>query len=158
MTGLSGGCQCGAVRFRAVPSRGKAHICHCRMCQKAVGNLFASLVDADASEVIWTRGTPATFNSSAEVTRGFCSACGTPLFYGYPGGYGLCLGAFDDPAAIPLIHESGMEGRLPQVDQIGHIPNIGTTEEDMADEAPAIAASNRQHPDHDTDHWPPVSG
>ncbi|HET7714155.1 MAG TPA: GFA family protein, partial [Bauldia sp.] len=31
---FTGGCQCGAVRFR-VAALGRASICHCRMCQKA---------------------------------------------------------------------------------------------------------------------------
>ncbi len=34
---LTGGCQCGAVRFRAA-HLGRASLCHCRMCQKAFGN------------------------------------------------------------------------------------------------------------------------
>jgi hypothetical protein len=33
----SGGCQCGAVRFRVDGELGRASICHCRMCQKAFG-------------------------------------------------------------------------------------------------------------------------
>ena len=41
----SGGCQCGAIRFRA--SRfGRSSICHCRMCQKAFGGIFGALVTA----------------------------------------------------------------------------------------------------------------
>ncbi len=31
----SGGCQCGAVRYRAKGELGYPHLCHCRMCQKA---------------------------------------------------------------------------------------------------------------------------
>ena len=33
---ITGGCQCGAVRFRAA-GLGRASLCHCRMCQKALG-------------------------------------------------------------------------------------------------------------------------
>lgn len=97
------------------------------------------------------------FFSSAEISRGFCNACGTPLFYGHPDGYGICIGAFDDPGALPLSHECSMEARLPQNDHLGRLRNMGTTQEDMGKEAVRIAASNRQHPDHDTDVWPPVS-
>ena len=32
----TGGCQCGAVRYRATAMLDNAHVCHCRMCQKAV--------------------------------------------------------------------------------------------------------------------------
>ena len=32
----TGGCQCGAVRFRIEGALGRASICHCRMCQKAL--------------------------------------------------------------------------------------------------------------------------
>jgi hypothetical protein len=38
MAGYSGGCQCGAVRYRAAGAIGYPHLCHCRMCQKASGN------------------------------------------------------------------------------------------------------------------------
>ena len=58
-----GGCQCGAVRFRAGRLTDNAHICHCRMCQKAVGNFFAALVGAPKEAVTWTRGKPSVFRS-----------------------------------------------------------------------------------------------
>ena len=40
----SGGCQCGAVRFRVEGPLGDASVCHCRMCQKAFGAFYAPLV------------------------------------------------------------------------------------------------------------------
>ena len=43
-TQISGGCQCGAVRYHATAVLDTSHICHCRMCQKAVGNFFAALI------------------------------------------------------------------------------------------------------------------
>lgn len=45
---LTGGCQCGAVRF-ACDHLGRASICHCRMCQKAFGGYFGPLVTAMAA-------------------------------------------------------------------------------------------------------------
>ena len=39
----SGGCQCGAIRYKIAGELGYPHICHCRMCQKASGNLFMAL-------------------------------------------------------------------------------------------------------------------
>jgi hypothetical protein len=43
---LTGGCQCGAVRYEITGGLGRASICHCRMCQKAFGNALAPLVTA----------------------------------------------------------------------------------------------------------------
>lgn len=77
MTGdLTGGCQCGAVRYR-VASLGRSSVCHCRMCQRAFGAFYAPLVIANGLE--WTQGARRLFASSNLSQRGFCGDCGTPL-------------------------------------------------------------------------------
>ena len=45
---IEGGCNCGAVRYRAEAPLTNAHICHCRMCQKAAGNYFLPLASVPA--------------------------------------------------------------------------------------------------------------
>lgn len=151
-TQVSGGCQCGAVRYHATAMLDNAHICHCRMCQKAVGNLFAALVAAPRDVLSWTRGVPAVFFSSAHVARGFCSSCGTPLFYDYVDGdrVNLTIGSLDQPVAFAPTRQVGIEARMPGFATIGALPGPQTTEEEMPDEAAEIKASNRQHPDQDT--------
>lgn len=117
---VTGGCQCGAVRYRAVVDLSKVHYCHCRMCQRAAGNAFALLVPGLRDEVAWT-GEPATFRSSSVAARGFCRDCGTPLSFAYDGSRWMCvtLGSLDDPGACaPRIH-FGVEGQLPWL----HIPD-----------------------------------
>src|SRR5712672_2077334 len=76
---LTGGCQCGAIRFALSAPPLKVSICHCRMCQKAVGAPFASFADIDRGDFTWTRGKPAAFRSSFFAERDFCADCGTPL-------------------------------------------------------------------------------
>ena len=76
----TGGCQCGAVRYRIDVKLGDAGICHCRMCQKAFGSWGAALVSVPYAGFTWTRGQPGVFQSSSIVDRGFCVDCGTPLF------------------------------------------------------------------------------
>ena len=73
---ITGGCQCGAVRYR-VASLGRSSVCHCRMCQRAFGAFYATLVIANGLE--WTRGQRRLFRSSNISQRGFCGECGTPL-------------------------------------------------------------------------------
>jgi hypothetical protein len=153
----TGGCQCGAIRFRTTDLIDNAHICHCRMCQKAVGNYFAAIVGSGKADLVWTRGTPARFRSSEHVERGFCAACGTPLFYDplQSTDIGLMIGAFDNPQDIKPISQDSNESRMPWFHEITQIKESGTTEDvDGPVRAAAIKASNQQHPDHDTDRWP----
>jgi hypothetical protein len=153
----TGGCQCGAIRFRTADLFDNAHICHCRMCQKAVGNYFAALVSTPKSELTWTRGTPARFRSSEHVERGFCGQCGTPLFYDplKSEDIGICIGAFDAPQSIKPISQDSIESRMPWFSEIGLIHEAGTSEEiDGPERVEAVRKSNRQHPDRETVEWP----
>lgn len=155
-TEVSGGCQCGAVRYHATAVLDTSHICHCRMCQKAAGNYFAALVGIPKDALTWTRGTPATFKSSEQVDRGFCRDCGTPLYYDYATSKHLSVttGSLDHPANFPPKMQFGIEGRMPWFDTLPSLDEEGTTEETMSELVGAIKASNHQHPDHDTLTWP----
>ncbi|MFI0848590.1 GFA family protein [Mesorhizobium sp. IMUNJ 23232] len=150
----SGGCQCGAVRFRVEGALGDASICHCRMCQKAAGNFYLPLVSVRQAKLTWTRGEPKRFRSSNYAHRGFCGDCGTPLTYEAPDGVALAIAAFDKPEEIAPTIQWGTEAKLPYVDGIPALPG----EETMADITSApflVDLVSYQHPDHDTDRWPP---
>ncbi len=149
---VTGGCQCGAVRYRATALLDNAHICHCRMCQKAVGGPFAALVAAPDDAMEWTRGAPAVFASSEHVERGFCASCGTPLFYhGLTSGRtNLTIGSLDDPSAFPPLSQMGTESRVAWFADLPALKDEGETDAgNAADWAAAITRTNRQHPDRD---------
>lgn len=155
----TGGCQCGAVRYRAEGTLDDPHLCHCRMCQKAAGNYFLPLANAARATFRLTRGAPGWFQSSEHVYRGFCRDCGTPLFYDMPKErfINIVLGSLDDPEDVRPHAQSGVESRMFWFSQLARLPE---TETDAAGPAGrerhiAILESNRQHPDYDTDHWPP---
>ena len=125
------------------------------MCQKAFGSWGAALISLPADGLRWTRGIPSEFRSSAIVARGFCAACGTPLYMREDGDVNceIAIGALDDPAAIPPMTEQvGIESELAWFSTMRDIPRQQTTDyrspEDMA------RLTSLQHPDHDTDEWP----
>jgi hypothetical protein len=144
---MTGGCQCGAVRY-ALFETPESTVCHCRMCQKAVGGPFAALSKVKTANLAWTRGTPARFQSSSAAERHFCAACGTPLTFHYLVGDAIevTTGSLDTPAALPPTQNFGTEARMPWIDRLmpGALPD--TTTEQIA----TRTVVSQQHPDHDT--------
>lgn len=108
---LTGGCQCGRVRYSATIENDDAYLCHCRMCQRATGGFAAAFVNVPQAALSWQ--TEADWYQSSPIAhRPFCSTCGTPLGFAFLDGEGidLMVGSFDDPAAfVPKLH-SGAEG------------------------------------------------
>lgn len=147
---LTGGCQCGAVRYalHAVPSY--VSLCHCRMCQKAVGGPFMVCAVVALTDFSWTRGAPATWASSSVATRDFCAACGTPLAYRAIGGPNIELlaGTLDRPEQAAPVRQAGVESRLPWLDHMNSLPARTTADSIGPDTEKRVAS--RQHPDHDT--------
>jgi hypothetical protein len=155
----TGGCQCGAVRFAVYSQPGRIGLCHCRMCQKAVAGPFAVLAEVPWGEFAWTRGQPASFQSSSRAARDFCAACGTPLSYRHLGGpiIELLTGAFDDPGRVVPTYEVGTESQLSWVDGIAKMPGKTTSENTGAETLAAI--ESYQHPDYDAGpDWKPKLG
>lgn len=146
----SGGCQCGAVRF-SVSHLGRASICHCRMCQKQFGGFFGAFVSADQAHFSWTRGQPTWFRSSKKVHRGFCKACGTPLTYRHPGGIELAIGTFDHPELFEPQVQVNHDRRIAWIDHLFEKPAFTSP----AMETFFASIESYQHPDHDTEAWPP---
>jgi hypothetical protein len=154
MAGETGGCQCGAVRFRVEGALVEASICHCRMCQKAVGGFFGPYVSVTNSEVTWTRGTLKRFQSSNKVRRGFCGDCGTPLTFEHADAdLALAIGAFDQPGAVVPVEQLAPEAAIPYFAALAALPAHPSDEPRAAAHLAGIVSY--QHPDHDTDHWPP---
>jgi hypothetical protein len=156
---VTGGCQCGRIRYRASGKPSQPHICHCRMCQKASGNYFMPFAGFLKENFEVTRGAIAWFQSSDPIRRGFCANCGTPLIFETIGApyINIALGSLDDPSAIQPKSQYGTESRLEWFDQLSNLPGEAT-EDTEYQEGVALAdikASNHQHPDHDTGQWPP---
>jgi hypothetical protein len=149
---LSGGCQCGQVRYTADVNPATAHLCHCRMCQKAAGNYFMPLASAVRASFV-VKGEISWFRSSEPVSRGFCAKCGTPLIYdpiGSPN-WSVTLGSLDNPAAVAPTHESGIEARMPWFGPVSGTweEQSGASETDGGARLARIARTSHQHPDND---------
>ena len=102
MSTASGACLCEGIRFRAeLPSKWVVH-CHCTLCRRAHGAAFVTWVGVDerSSHIEDPERTLHWYRSSVEAERGFCSRCGSTLFFRsskWPGELHIALANFVDP-------------------------------------------------------------
>ncbi|MBX2854484.1 MAG: GFA family protein, partial [Rhodobacteraceae bacterium] len=105
---VSGGCNCGAVRFEGELSDRGVGVCHCKMCRRfASGPFMASrmvggVTLTEESGLKWWPG-------SSWGERGFCGICGATLFWrmknANPGDWAVSAGSLDhDPTQTLFEH------------------------------------------------------
>lgn len=111
MEQMTGGCQCGRVRYEVGIEDDEAYLCHCRMCQKATGGFAAAFKNVKRANVRWLTQEPDWYQSSPIAERPFCAACGTPLGFRYPdsASMDLTLGSFDEPGRFKPVSHFGAE-------------------------------------------------
>lgn len=94
-----GSCLCGAVRFEVDGALLPPDACHCTQCRKHSGHFFVS-TDVPRSAVTITGSESVRwYRSSEKARRGFCSVCGSSLFWdpSERDWIGIAMGAFDVP-------------------------------------------------------------
>jgi len=107
LTDLSGHCLCKACTFSLSGSHNWVGHCHCDSCRRATASPITTFIGHP--DGAWTLTGPVTrYRSSANVTRAFCSTCGSPLFYQsseIPGETHFYAALLDDPfVAVPTVH------------------------------------------------------
>lgn len=105
---LTGGCTCGAVRYRLTEKPMFAHCCHCTQCQQLTGSAFVlnaiienDYIDIISGDLIVTDG-PSESERPHFIYR--CSTCMTALWSDYGGRPNYCfvrIGTLDVPSAVP---------------------------------------------------------
>jgi hypothetical protein len=104
----TGGCLCGAVRFRVTAKPLIAYYCHCTMCQRTTGGPFQTAATVLIESFAFTKGEPRTYESSPGFVRLSCGECGSALGMQAKDNHKLAsvhLGCLDDPNAIrPELH------------------------------------------------------
>jgi hypothetical protein len=82
---LTGGCQCGAIRYEISAPPVNCYVCHCTECQKQSASAFGMSVTVRRNALRITCGHLQTYRrpaeSGADVSCDFCGACGTRLFH-----------------------------------------------------------------------------
>jgi hypothetical protein len=99
-----GSCLCGAVRFEIAGALKPPDGCHCTQCRKTSGHYFVSTDIPKADVTIHGAEHVTWFRSSEKVRRGFCSTCGSSLFWDpiHRDWIGIAMGAFDGSTDVKI--------------------------------------------------------
>lgn len=120
---LSGGCQCGRIRYTVEVEDHDAYLCHCRMCQRATGGVSIAFKTLPKARRHWVTE-PEFYASSSFARRPFCRECGTPLGFEY-GDSEKCditVGSLDDPSLMLPSSNFGIETRHDAWSDTSHLP------------------------------------
>ena len=99
-----GSCLCGAVSFEVTGTLPPPDACHCSQCRKQSGHFWASTDVSRTALTIHGADKLTWFRSSEKVRRGFCSTCGSSLFWDpiKKDTISIAMGAFDLPTGTRL--------------------------------------------------------
>ena len=105
-----GQCLCGAVKITASEAGDKVGACHCKSCRRWGGGPYMEIMCGTAVS-LEGEDSVTVFGSSEWAERGFCSRCGTHLFYRLKGtgDHMVPVGLFDDDDALVLDHQVFIE-------------------------------------------------
>jgi len=109
---MTGGCQCGAIRYEITGAPKRTVVCHCTDCQRQSGAAFGMtlLVAEDGFRIV--QGEVKTWASTSSTGRGklgaFCPDCGTRIYHKpewRKGTYSIKPGTLDDTSDLkPDMH------------------------------------------------------
>ena len=101
---LKGSCLCGAVSFEVAGDLPEPDACHCSQCRKVSGHFWASTDVPSDRVAIHGEDMVRWYQSSEKVRRGFCSVCGSALFWDpvHRDWIAIAMGAFEAPTGTRL--------------------------------------------------------
>lgn len=121
----TGHCLCGAVRFEVRGPLSDAHACHCGQCRRQSGHFVVGTSARRKDFVLLSDETLAWYQSSPEARRGFCSACGSAMFWDGPGDdMSINAGSIDPPTGIRLKKHIFVEDKSDYYDITDGLPQL----------------------------------
>ncbi len=122
MTGFSGGCLCGKIRYKVTGDPVRMAICHCDDCRKATGAAFTTNIFVKSDDLVLLQGTPKQYrhptDSGSTMTKEFCPDCGSQLFGYSSRGTGVKhvkVGTIDDASFVKPQLEVYTVRKLPYI-------------------------------------------
>ena len=122
---VTGGCECGAVRYEAEVNLGAAYYCHCKTCKKASGAPAEVGVFVKPETLKFPKEEPKYYQSGPFALRGFCAHCGSRIIWmspDKPEWNNVCVGSLDHPEDATPVEHICVESQLPWFDVADDLP------------------------------------
>jgi hypothetical protein len=103
----TGSCLCGAVTYEVSGALRPVTVCHCTQCRKQTGSFMHSTAAKDTDFHIKSGAALKWYRSSETAKRGFCSECGSVLFWKGEGRdyTSITAGSLDGPTGLAIDRE-----------------------------------------------------
>lgn len=143
-TPLTGGCLCGAVRFKLSPPLRHVIVCHCRQCAQWTGYAAAATAVAPHNFQLVSGGDALKWYASSDhAERGFCGVCGSSLLWRPRDGSRMSVlaGTLDPPTGL-TISAHIFVGSKSDYDEIAdNVPHYEGSAGDQSDVSSALPSA-----------------
>ena len=78
---VKGSCECQGVVFELIGELRAVVFCHCSQCRKTSGHYWAATQVSKGNLNLIKATSLSWYKSSDKARRGFCSVCGSSMFY-----------------------------------------------------------------------------
>lgn len=128
-----GGCLCGAVRYEVTGPLRDVIFCHCSQCRRQTGLYYAATAAATQDLALTSDHALAWYAASDHARRGFCSQCGSALFWRPNSGSHVAIlaGSLDDPSVLKAQSHICTDGRPDFYDLCDGLPQYAHTSPDV---------------------------
>jgi hypothetical protein len=116
---LTGGCACGAIRYRLDSEPWDGGYCHCTICRRSAGAPVMAFATVPRECFVITKGSAAKWQSSHFGQRGFCRDCGTQLtmaVHHQPDTIDFTIASLDRPDSVVPSYHIWFGNRIPWFD------------------------------------------
>ncbi len=99
---ISGSCECRNIKFEIQGQIPNVVACHCTQCRKTSGHVWASVLVPDEDLSLQSNDSLRWRRSSRFAKRGFCTECGSSLFYKHneENSTAVAAGTLDPPSGL----------------------------------------------------------
>ena len=127
----NGSCLCGSVRYTISGCLSNVTACHCRQCRKQTGHYYAAArADESQFQISDAKGLIKWYRSSDEASRGFCSHCGSALFWKSDDSpyLSVLVGSIDGDSNLEMSEHIFVESKGDYYQLEDNIPQFQTTD------------------------------